>query len=82
MSEKGVTIIACMIFSIVILIITMLMSLGVVYSFSLFGIKDALTVFLVSNIILNTIFFGFIIASIYSGYERIKDEYELECGCN
>jgi uncharacterized membrane protein (DUF485 family) len=79
MSEGTAIFIACLILSVIFLIITTLMSLGITFALLHLGIKDTLGVFLISNFIFNSILFGFVIASIYSEYERIKDDYEREC---
>jgi predicted permease len=78
MSEGTAIFIAGLILSIIILIITTLMSFGIVSMLFQLGIKDEFGVFVISSIILNSIFFGLVIASIYYEYERIKDKYERE----
>jgi hypothetical protein len=59
-------------FSGIILIITTLMSLGIVYSLSRFEIISDFEIFLLSNFILNTIFFGLIIDDLLDKNEKLK----------
>lgn len=78
MSEGTAIFIACLILSVIFLITTTLMSFGIVFTLLQLGIKDEFIVFVISSIILNSIFFAFVLAHIYSEYEEIKDKYERE----
>jgi predicted exporter len=61
-----------LVFSAIILLITTLMSLGMVYSLSRFEIISDFGIFLLSNFILNAIFFGFIIGTLIDENEKLK----------
>jgi len=67
-------IIAAIIFSAITLIITMLMSLGMVYSLSRFEIISDFEIFILSNFILNAIFFGFFIGILTDENEKLKEK--------
>jgi hypothetical protein len=67
-----------LVFSAIILIITTLMSLGMVYSLSRFEIISNLEIFLISNFILNAIFFGFVIGVLIDENEKLKKKIKDE----
>jgi len=71
-------IIPAIVFSAIILIITTLMSLGLVYSLSRFGIFSNLEIFLISNFILNAISFGFVIGILVDENEKLKEKFGEE----
>jgi hypothetical protein len=67
-----------LVFSSIILVITTLMSLGMVYSLSRFEIIPNFEIFLISNFILNMIFFGFVIGVLIDENEKLKKKLNLD----
>jgi hypothetical protein len=67
-----------LIISFMVLIITILISWGITLLFLRFGIKDTFIVFFGSNVILNLIFFSFIVAKLFYEYEKLEEKYEQE----